>query len=128
MIQYKYSDLIKYGGIVHPLFAMQTVEESGDTYSSPLKVLPFATGMFFLRCEALSGGGSKELDVRIRTKDPAGDYWYTLIHFSSLFAAGGDMKWPFLIPLLGEKISVVYDLTDITSVRFAVNAVLRITR
>jgi len=128
MRQYSSSDLIKFGGITVPLFDLQAVTESGDTYDSPVKVLPFATGLFFLRCTEMVGGGSQELDVRIRTKDPAGDFWFTIIHFWSLFDVGGRIKFPFITPLLGEKISIVYDLTDITSVTFAVNSVLRIGR
>lgn len=126
MTIYSPSEYQVHGGIVLPIFALQAVTESGNNHDDPTLVLPFTQGMFFLRCTAMEGGASQELVVRIVTKDPAGDYWWTLLEFwPSLTDVGGNIKWPFMCPMLGEKIAVEYDLTDITSVTFAVNAVLR---
>ena len=127
MIQQSPASLRKYGGMTSVVFPLQTVAASGNSRLTPISVLPFTHGMFFLRCTAISGGGAEELDVWIETKDPQGDYWFTLTSFwPILTGVGGRIKTPFMLPILGEKICVAYDLSDITSVTFAVNAVLKI--
>jgi len=127
MRQYSANDLRKYGGITTPLFESQMVTVSGNTHDNPVNVLPFSKGMFFLRCTQMAGGGSEELDVHIMTKDPEGDYWFYLMSFwPILTAVGGTLKVPFMLPILGEKLSIEYELTDITSVTFSVQAVLKI--
>jgi len=124
--QYSPGELVKYGGVVENLFS-GTVTESGNTNDNPVLVLPYSTGMFFLRCTAMEGGVSQELEVSVQTKDPAGDYWFYLMDFwPSLTDIGGRIKIPFMIPILGEKLAIEYTLTDITSVTFSVNAVLKI--
>ena len=127
MEQYSAAALDKYGGLALPLFEMQTVTVSGDSESNPINILPFSQAVFFLRCTAMAGGGSEELDVHIRTKDPAGDYWFNLLEFwPVLTAVGGTIKIPFMLPNLGEKLAISYDLTDITSVTFSVYGVFKI--
>jgi len=127
MRQYSQADLRKYGGITIPLFESQLVTVSGNSNADPVNVLPFSKGLFFLRCTQMAGGGSEELDVVIQTKDPEGEYWFNLTAFwPILTGTGGRIKTPFMIPILGEKLSIAYDLTDITSVTFSVQAVLKI--
>ena len=127
MEQYSAVELIKHGGITIPIFESQIVVANGNSNDNPINVLPFSRGMFFLRCTQIAGGGSEELDVWIETKDPAGEYWFTLTSFwPVLTEIGGRIKTPFLIPILGEKISIAWDLTDITSVTFSVYGVFKI--
>ena len=126
-MEYSASELIKYGGVVLPLFELQEVTVSGDTEDNPVNVLPFSSGVFFLRCTEMAGGGSEELDVHIRTKDPSGDHWFHLMSFwPVLTAVGGTIKIPFMIPNLGEKLAISYTLDDITSVTFSVYGVFKI--
>jgi len=127
MEQYNLIELSKYGGKSIPLFPLQTVVESGDSEGSPINILPFSQAIFFLRCTAMTGGGSEELEVHIRTKDPSGDYWFNLMEFwPVLTAVGGSIKVPFMLPNLGESLAISYDLTDITSVTFSVYGVFKI--
>ena len=127
MEQYSAVELGKYGGVTLPIFELQAVTESGDNESDPLNILPFSRGLFFLRVTAMAGGGGEELDVTIRTKDPSGDYWFNLMAFwPILTGVGGRIKVPFMVPNMGEKLAISYDLTDITSVTFSVYGVFKI--
>ena len=127
MNEYSAAELQKYGGVVLPIFELQTVESSGDNESDPLNVLPFRNGLFFLRVTAMEGGGGEELDVTIRTKDPSGDFWFNLLAFwPVLTGVGGRIKVPFMVPNMGEKLAISYDLTDITSVTFSVYGIFKI--
>lgn len=127
MEQYSAAELSKYGGVVLPLFELQTVTISGNNQDDPLNILPFSRALFFLRCTAMEGGGSEELDVTIQTKDPSGDYWFNLMSFwPVLTAVGGTIKVPFMLPNLGEKLAISYDLSDITSVTFSVYGVFKV--
>ncbi len=127
MEQYSAAALQKYGGVALPLFGLQTVEAPGDSESDPLDILPFSQGLFFLRVTAMEGGGSEELDVTVRTKDPSGDFWFNLMAFWPILTrVGGRIKVPFMVPNLGEKLAISYDLTDITSVKFSVYGVFKV--
>ena len=127
MEQYSASELQKYGGQILPIFELQTVEASGDSEEDTLNILPFSRGLFFLRVTAMSGGGGEVFEVTIRTKDPSGDFWFTIMSFwPDLTAVGGRIKTPFMLPNMGEKLAISYNLTDITSVTFSVWGVFKI--
>lgn len=127
MEQYSASELQVHGGVTLSIFELQTVVASGDSEDDPLNILPFSRGLFFLRVTAMAGGGGEDLDVTIRTKDPSGDFWFNIMSFwPNLGAVGGRIKTPFMLPNLGEKLAISYDLTDITSVTFSVWGVFKI--
>jgi len=127
MEQYSAAELAKYGGVVLPLFELQTVTVSGNNTDNPVNVLPFSNGVFFLNCTQMAGGGSEELEVHILTKDPSCDTWFFLMEFWPVIdGVGGRIKIPFMIPNLGEKLAINYVLDDITSVTFSVYGVFKI--
>lgn len=122
--QYSSQELVKYGGKVIEIFASQAVVASGNTQSTPINVMPFKEGTFFIRCTAIAGGGAKSLAVTVQSKDPAGAYWLTLTSFTAITAIGGEKK--DVSANLGENIAISYALTDITSVTFSVFGVFKI--
>lgn len=127
MEQYSAQELQKYGGVTLPLFKLQAVTVSGNNESSPILIPPYAKALFFLRVTAMAGGGSEELEIHVRTKDPSGEYWFNILEFWPVTTGvGGRIKVPFMLPNLGDKLAISYALTDITSVTFSVYGVFKI--
>lgn len=79
---------------------------TGDTKSAPVVVMPFKEGTFFIRHSGFSAGTTKTLDVKVETKDPAGNYWHELLAFTQITAteAGGEKK--DVAANLGEKLAL----------------------
>lgn len=122
-VAYSKDELEQNGGAVVEIFK-GTKTATGNTEATPLDVMHFKEGTFFIDCSAKSGT-SPTLDVTVVTYDESGDDWHVIATFTQLTDVGKEMK--AVAANLGAKIAIVYTIggTD-PSFTFTVSAVLKV--
>lgn len=122
-VAYSKDELEQHGGAVVEIFK-DTKVATGNTKTTPVEVMHFKEGTFFIDCSARSGT-SPTLDVTVLTYDKSGDDWHVIATFTQLTAVGKEMK--AVAANMGDKIAILYTIGGTTpSFTFTVSAVLKV--
>jgi hypothetical protein len=117
-------ELELFRGIDVDIFPLTAIIANGDSKATPVDVMQFKEITLFIHCSAIAGT-TKQLDVKVMTKDPASDHWYQLAAFTQLTAVGGEMK--AVAANLGSQIAIEYTKhDDTTGATFSVSGTAKI--
>lgn len=98
---------------------------SGNTHNDPIDVSRFKEANFFLNVTAIAGT-TKELDVKMVTKNPGADKWGDVVTFTQAAAVTHEMKEKS--GNLGIKNAMEWTCHADTTATFTVYAVYKVNR
>jgi len=123
MTLYNVKELEAIKGKVIKIFS-GTKTATGNTHSTPIDVMQFKEGTFFINVTAKSGT-TPTLDVVVESKDPAADIWNTIATFTQATDVTNELK--AVAANLGNKIAIKYTIGGTSpSFTFSVYAVPKI--
>jgi hypothetical protein len=124
---YNLKELERYRGkniVVFPSTQVDgAVSLTGDSKANAQKVMQFKEITFFLNCSQFHASLTS-LVVKIVTKDPVSGQWHDLVTFTTLNAAGKEMK--AVAANAGDEIAMTYTLVGAYTATFSVGATAKI--